>query len=158
MVSYDTNTAIARLVETYSPMLLRLASTRLHSTADAEDAVQEVFLYLLTHHVTFHSEEHEKAWLIRATIHRACDLQKRASRADLPLENASPSCAAPQETPALVEAVRSLPEKYSSPLYLHYYAGYSIKEIGKLLGLPAATVGTRLSRGRERLRKILKEE
>ncbi len=41
---------------------------------------------------------------------------------------------------------------------VHYYEGYSIKEMGKLLGLPAATVGTRLARGRERLRQILKEE
>ena len=43
-------------------------------------------------------------------------------------------------------------------IHLHYYEGYSIKEMGKLLGLPAATVGTRLARGRERLRQILKEE
>ena len=33
-----------RIVREYSPMLLRLACTRLDSTADAEDAVQEVFL------------------------------------------------------------------------------------------------------------------
>ena len=32
------------------------------------------------------------------------------------------------------------------------------KEIAALLRLPAATVGTRLARGRERLRKMLKEE
>ena len=30
---------VSRLVETYSSMLLRLACTRLDSTADAEDAV-----------------------------------------------------------------------------------------------------------------------
>ena len=41
---------------------------------------------------------------------------------------------------------------------VHYYEGYSIKEIGTLLGLPAATVGTRLARGRERLRQMLKED
>ena len=41
---------------------------------------------------------------------------------------------------------------------LHYYEGYSIREIGKLLDLPAATVGTRLARGRDRLREMLKEE
>ena len=40
----------------------------------------------------------------------------------------------------------------------HYYEGYTIKEIAKLLGLPAATVGTRLARGRERLRQLLKED
>ena len=47
---------------------------------------------------------------------------------------------------------------YGAVIHLHYYEGYSIREIGKLLGLPAATVGTRLARGRDRLRKLLKEE
>ena len=55
-------------------------------------------------------------------------------------------------------AVRALPEKYSAPVHLYYYEGYSIKEIARLLGLPAPTVGTRLARGRERLRQLLKED
>lgn len=80
MISYGTAEAVARLADTYSDMLLRLAATRLRHTADAEDAVQEVFLYLLEHGVTFKNETHEKAWLIRATLHRAADLQKRAAK------------------------------------------------------------------------------
>ena len=43
-------------------------------------------------------------------------------------------------------------------IHLYYYEGYSIKEIARLLALPVPTVGTRLSRGRERLRSLLKEE
>jgi len=66
--------------------------------------------------------------------------------------------AAPETDTEVLSAVRSLPEKYSTVLHLHYYEGYSIKEIGTLLGLPAATVGTRLARGRKRLREMLKEE
>ena len=157
MISYGTGEAVARLVETYGDLLLRLASTRLRSPADAEDAVQEVFLYLLEHDVVFKSEAHEKAWLIRATIHRACDLQKRAARTDLPLEDAA-IAAVPEPDDALLDAVRALPEKYSAPLYLYYYAGYSIKEIGRLLGVPAATAGTRLARGRALLKELLQEE
>ena len=157
MISYGTGEAVTRLVETYGDMLLRLASTRLRHPADAEDTVQEVFLYLLEHNVTFKSEEHEKAWLIRATIHRAADLQKRAARTDLPLEDAV-IAAVPEPDDALLDAVRALPEKYSTPLYLHYYAGYSLKEIGRLLGLPAATAGTRLARGRALLKRELQED
>ena len=56
------------------------------------------------------------------------------------------------------KAVRALPEMYGAVIHLHYYEGYSIKEIAKLLGLPAATVGTRLARGRERLRQMLRED
>ena len=152
MISYGTGEAVARLVETYGDMLLRLASTRLRCPADAEDAVQEVFLYLLEHGVTFQNETHEKAWLIRATLHRACDVHKRAARTDLPLEDAA-LAAMPEPDNNLMDAVRALPEKYSTPLYLHYYAGDSVMEIGRLLGLPAATAGTRLARGRAPLKR-----
>ena len=148
---------VSRLVETYSPMLLRLACTRLENPADAVDAVQEVFLKLLTAHPAFRDAEHEKAWLIRTTLHRAADLRKAAARRNVPLEEAL-LAAAPEPEDRLLAAVRALPEKYGAVIHLHYYEGYSLKEIGKLLGLPAATVGTRLARGRERLRQSLKEE
>ena len=150
---------LERIVSEYSPMLLRLASTRLDSPADAEDAVQEVFLRLLSRPVEFRDEEHEKAWLIRATLHRAGDILRRAERKNLPLEAAG-ELNAPEklETDYILDAVRTLPQKYSSVLYLHYYEGYTAKEIGRFLGLPSATVGTRLARGRDRLKKLLKEQ
>ena len=138
-------------------MLLRLASTRLDSTADAEDAVQEAFLKLLTVRPVFRDAEHERAWLIRTTLHRASDLRKAAARRNVPIEEAI-SAAAPADDNGLLSAVRALPEKYSSVIHLHYYEGYSIKEIAKMLGVPAPTVGSRLARGRERLRQMLKED
>ena len=157
MASFASNETISRIVETYSPMLLRLACTRLDSSADAEDVVQEVFLKLLTTHPAFRSSEHEKAWLIRTTLHRASDLRRSAARRNVPLEEAA-QAAAPQAGSELLAAVRALPEPYSAVIHLYYYEGYSIKEIAKLLGVPAPTVGTRLARGRERLRRLLKED
>ena len=65
-------------------MLLRIAMTRLSSPADAEDVVQEVFLKLLTTRPHFRDLEHEKAWLIRATLHRACDMARMAEQRTLP--------------------------------------------------------------------------
>ncbi len=41
------------MVETYSPMLLRAALTRVSTPADAEDVVQDVFLRVLTHRPRF---------------------------------------------------------------------------------------------------------
>ena len=157
MTPIGTEEQISRLVAEYSPMLLRLACTRLRDAADAEDAVQEVFLRLLTTRPVFRDAGHEKAWLIRTTLHRAADLQRAAAKRNLPLEEAA-QAAVPEPESALLDAVRSLPEKYSAVIHLHYYEGYSIREIAKLLGVPAPTVGTRLARGRERLRQLLKEE
>lgn len=159
MYSIGTEEYIRRVVEDYSPMLLRLAMTRSLSTADAEDAVQEVFLRLLTQLPRFRDGEHERAWLIRTTIHRASDLRKAAANRTLPLEEAD-VVAMPEEAESspILSAVQALPEKYSTVIHLYYYEGYTIKEIAKLLGLPTPTVGTRLSRGREKLRKLLEEE
>ena len=158
MTPTGTEEWINHLVAAYSPMLLRLACTRLRNPADAEDAVQEVFLRLLTAHPKFRDAEHEKAWLIRATLHRAADLQRTAERRNVPLEEAAQAAAAAEPEPGLLDAVRTLPAKYSTVVHLYYYEGYSIREIAKLLGVPAPTVGTRLARGRERLRQLLREE
>lgn len=157
MVPTGTEETICRLVQEYSDMLLRLACTRLPSVSDAEDAVQEVFLRLLAAPVSFRDAGHEKAWLIRTTLHRASDIRRQAEKRNLPLEEAAQT-AAPEPGTDLLQAVQALPEKYGAVIHLHYYEGYSIREIGTLLDLPAATVGTRLARGRERLREMLKEE
>lgn len=156
MYSSGTEEYITRVVEQYSPMLLRLALTRVNCAADAEDVVQEVFLKLLTAQPRFRDGEHERAWLIRATLNRAIDLRRAACARDIPLEDAE-EAAAP-EPPQLLSAVQALPEKYSTVIHLYYYEGYNIWEIAKLLGLPAPTVGTRLSRGRAKLKELLKEE
>ena len=158
MVPFGTDETIRRVVETYSPMLLRLACTRLGSAADAEDAVQEAFLRLLTARPVFRDAEHEKAWLIRTTLQRASDIRRRAEQRNIPLEDITEPMAPESPGEELRSAVQALPEKYGAVIHLHYYEGYSIKEIAKLLGLPAATVGTRLARGRERLRQMLKED
>ena len=157
MASFASDETISRIVETYSSMLLRLACTRLDDPADAEDVVQEAFLKLLTARPLFRDSEHEKAWLIRTTLHRASDLRRSAARRNVPLEEAA-QAAASQAGSELLTAVRALPEPYSAVIHLYYYEGYSIKEIAKLLGVPAPTVGTRLARGRERLRRLLKED
>ena len=159
LTSFGTDESVRRAVTAYSRMLLRLAMTRLPSPADAEDVVQEVFLKLLTARPQFRDAEHEKAWLIRTTLHRACDMARSAERRNLPLEAAEavPGGELPEPSPVL-SAVRALPAKYSAVIHLYYYEGYSIKEISQLLRLPVPTVGTRLSRGRERLRELLKED
>ena len=150
-----TEADLRRMVETYSPMLLRAALTRVSTPADAE--VQDVFLRVLTHAPRFRDREHEKAWLLRSALNRASDLRRRR-RDDAPLDEVQDAAAESPDYGPLLSAVRSLPEAYSAVIHLYYYEGYSIKEIARLLALPVPTVGTRLSRGRERLRSLLKEE
>ena len=159
LVSSGTEETICRIVAAYSDMLLRLASTRLGSAVDAEDVVQEVFLYLVEHNLTFRDAGPEKAWLIRTTLHRAANFRKRAEARNLPLEEAASAASEPPgEQRALLDAVRKLPEKYGATIFLYYYEGYTMKEIAKMRGAPSATVGTWLNRGRKILRQMITAE
>ena len=151
-----------RLEETvrkYENTLYRAALAILGDAHEAQDAVQDTFVKYLEKAPAFDGPEHEKAWLIRTTLHRACDMARAAERRNLPLETAEvlPGGEMPEPSPIL-SAVQALPAKYSAVIHLYYYEGYSIKEISKLLQIPLPTVGTRLSRGRERLRQLLKED
>ena len=61
------------------------------------------------------------------------------------------------EDGSVLAAVNCLPSHYRAVIYLYYYEGYQAAEIGKILGVPTATVHTRLARGRTKLRELLGE-
>ncbi|WP_318361215.1 sigma-70 family RNA polymerase sigma factor [uncultured Agathobaculum sp.] len=144
-----------RLVRTYSDLILRLAYTYLKSTHDAEDICQNVFLKLLTGGYTFDSAEHEKAWVIRATANACKDSLRAAHRRCVGLEAVAEAAAPEAPDSAVLDAVMALPQKYREAVYLHYYEGYSVREIAKLLGRSEAAVSAHLSRGRKSLRTTL---
>ena len=145
-----------RLVYTYSDLILRLSYTYLKSTHDAEDICQTVFLKLLTSGQTFASPAHEKAWIIRTTANACKDaLRSTFRRRTVALEAAAATAAPEAPDSAVLEAVMELPENYREAVYLHYFEGYSVREIAGLLGRSEAAVTAHLSRGRHKLRITL---
>lgn len=145
-----------RLVYTYSDLILRLSYTYLKSTHDAEDICQTVFLKLLTSGQTFASPAHEKAWIIRTTANACKDaLRSTFRRRTVALEAAASTAAPEAPDSAVLEAVMELPENYREAVYLHYFEGYSVREIAGLLGRSEAAVTAHLSRGRHKLRTTL---
>ena len=57
------------------------------------------------------------------------------------------------EGQTLYEAVSELPEKLRVAIHLHYYEGYSLNEIAKILDIAPSAVSMRLTRAKEILRK-----
>lgn len=140
-------------------MVYRIALHQTGSPADAEDAMQEVFLRLLTAKQAPAGEDHLRRWLIRVTVNYCRDLLKSPWRnRRVPLEALpEPPVFDRPEQAALYREVLALPEKYRTVLYLFYYEELTVKEIGELLELKDSTVTTRLSRARDRLRERLGE-
>lgn len=144
-----------RLVNTYSDLILRLSYTYLKSTQDGEDICQGVLLKLLAEDQVFQSREHEKAWVVRTAINACKDELRAFRRKTVPLEEV-PEAAAPEPPQSdVLEAVMELPGKYREAIYLFYYEGYSVREIGELTGRSEAAVAAHLSRGRKKLRDML---
>lgn len=64
----------------------------------------------------------------------------------------------PDEKADLHYALSKLPCKYRIVIHMYYYEEYKTKEISEILKVNEATVRTRLARGREKLKELLKEE
>ena len=137
----------------FTDTVYRVALHNTSNFSDAEDVTQEVFVKLLESNRAFKDSEHLKAWLIRVTINLCRDKMKKASRETL-VDDVLP-LKTNEESADVLEAVKALPENYRNTIYLHYYEGYTAKEIGKILGAKENTVLSWLSRGRNALRKEL---
>lgn len=153
----EQDSFLRRAMEAHGPAVYRLALCRTQSVPDAEDVYQDVFVRLLSQpSAPEWASERLKAWLLRATLNRCADMHRlRLRRPVVPLEEASSAAALEDRAAELWEAVARLPEKLRTAVHLHYAEGYSTEEIAALLGVPAATVRTRLRRARLKLKDLL---
>lgn len=140
--------------------MYRVALARLQNDADAQDAVQDVFLNYMTVTPQFDSTDHERAWFLKATMNRCYDLlRKNQIRVAIPLEEAL-GVAAQDHTGVteLMEMLKQIPEIYQDTVVLHCLEGYSLEETAKLLDISLSAAKMRLSRAREALKALSEEE
>ncbi len=139
--------------------VFRLAFSCLKSRADAEDVTQTVLLRLYERNNPFEGEDHPRHWLIRVTLNECKKYWRSPWRHTEDFSDYANTLVFEQpQNGELFEAVMGLDAKYRVVVFLYYYEGYTLQEIASALKLPRATVGTRLSRARQQLRKILSEE
>ena len=150
--------SLRTLYREYMPSVYRMAFSYLHNHHDSEDVVQDCFVRLAQSGKKFHDPRQVQAWLIITAANLSKDLLRRSRRKELPLEAAEHTAAPGEKTRDLRAAVLALPEKYRMVIYLHYFEGYSVEELAKLLHRPEGTIKTWLRRGRDRLRDSLGAE
>ena len=144
----------AEAFKKHSDMVYRLAVARVKNKYDADDILQEVFLRFIKYKDKVENEEHLKALLIRITIN--CSKSLLTSGWFKRTEPLSESLSVRDEYSDTLDAVLRLPKKYRTVIHLHYYMGYSVEEIAKILKSKPSTVKSQLHRARQKLKIDLK--
>ena len=145
-----------KAIEMYSDMIYRICMAITGNPEDSKDAFQETFLRLVRHHKEITGEEHLKAWLIRVASN--CSKTMVTNPWNKRTQGFSENNQEPvyhQKDNSLFLELKELPYKYSLVLYLFYYEGYSVKEIGDILEKKENSVKTLLNRGRKLLKNRL---
>jgi RNA polymerase sigma-70 factor (ECF subfamily) len=141
--------------------LFRLAYSYTKNTNDAEDILQEVFVKLYNNINALNTMIDIKKWCIRVTINECKDLQKSIwKRKIFTLDDNKKnnfSYVQNNQSKEILACLFSLPTKYRIILFLYYYEGYKTYEIANILNKKETTIRSILSRGREKLKPILKE-
>ena len=134
--------------------LYRTALSILGDPQEAEDAVQDAVVRFLEYRPD--DLKTPGAWLMRVLVNGCKSRLRLAWRRVGPLPDTL-SAPGPEEREEL-EELFSLPPEDRVVIHLHYYEGWSTDEIARMLGQRPGTVRSRLSRARQRLRKLLEKE
>ncbi len=166
-VAVDDQTAIAELYDRFGSLVFRLAYQAMPTRADAEDAVQEVFVRLwrtadrydpkraaLVTWVMLISRRHLVDRLRRARARvKASGLDERHAQRPTDEEGAIDTLERSERFEAVMERVEKLPELQKTVIMRAYLGGQTLRQIGEELETPIGTIKSALSRALVRLRE-----
>lgn len=163
--------AFGVLIERYEAKLKRYARKFLNYQEEIEDLVQDVFIKSYTNIQSFDSRQRFSPWIYRIAHNTFVNELKRKERGSFILFDADtilPQLPAKETTDkAVLDAelqteldslIVELPAKYREALILHYYEALSYQEISEVLQIPVTTVGVRMSRARDKLKRSYVEK
>jgi RNA polymerase sigma-70 factor (ECF subfamily) len=150
--------------ELYQGCYRRLVLTAYAMTNDlgaAEEITQEAFALAYGRRNRVSRADSPEAWLRTVVLNLARRRFRRKATLDriLRRQQAEPP---PPESPGehldLHAAIRGLNQEYRAVVVLHYLADLPVDEVATVLGIPAGTVKSRLSRARTALAERLRTE
>src|SRR5579862_3394694 len=170
--------ALAALFDQYSRLVFSIGHRVLRNVHDAEDLVQEVFLFIWTKSSLFDPDQGAgRSWLVRVIYHRAFNrrryLMRRASPSDAGGDGSEDDRGHSAGKLANLEsrekhlgemfywhsflepAFGQLSENQRKTLSLFFYEGYTLTEVSKELGEPLYNVRAYYYRGLKRLARYI---
>lgn len=155
------------LVERYEAKLIRYGRRFLSQKEDLEDIMQDIFISAYENLQSFDASQRFSPWIYRVAHNAFVSALRKRSRNPLTFLDFDafvphPAYDDPSEAERETKELRKMLEecldqvsaKYKEVLILYYFEDQDYKEIAEILHLPVSTVGIRLKRGRDALRKV----
>lgn len=158
------------LVARYEAKMKRYAHKFLFGYTEAQDVVQDVFIKAYTNIQSFDISRRFSPWIYRIAHNEFINAIKKKGKEPLPFfdpdtlfphprssEPADKDLNAQDLKVTLEKCLGKLDPKYREPLVLYYIEELEYKEIAEVLRIPTSTVGVRLKRGRDHMKKLVTE-
>ncbi len=153
------------LVDRYYEPLYRFGYSLAGNRDDACDLAQQTFFIWARQGHALRDAGKVKSWLFTTLFREFLKLHRHGKRITLVEEpeldaqpgDLDPSWISRLDGETVVAALRGVEEIYRAPLTLFYLEELSYKEIADVLGVPIGTVMSRLSRGKDHLRRLLSQ-
>ena len=151
------------LIEMQKVQMYKTAKAILKNEDDVCDAIQEALFSAYKNMKNLKNERYFKTWIIRITVNKCYDLIRKNSINNKKTEKSI--CYEEEVVQSNIEgkmdlekALNMIEEDLKVVTVLYYYDDIPIKEIAKILNIPAGTVKSKLARAREQLYQLLKQE
>ena len=151
--------AFALLMDMHRQMLYNTALLVLHQEDDALDAIQDAILACWENLPTLRKDQYFKTWLVKILLNKCRDIQRSQSHyafvEELPESGDEPDWDTHMDVGL---AMGRLGDQDQLILSLFYYDDLNIRQIAEALSISEGAVRTRLTRRRERFKKIYLQE
>lgn len=160
--------AVAACIDTYSGLVWSLARRFLVNDADAEEAVQEIFLEIWSTADRFDASIAAEATFVSMIARRRLIDRRRKLDREPPVqaiddvqhalsEDGEKALEASAETQRVIDVIRTLKPEQQEVIRLSSWLGMSHGAIAKQTGIPLGTVKSYMKRGLSTIREALGE-
>ena len=160
--------ALAELAITLLPKLEMMARRRFSDQSLALEATQEFWIKIIKNAKSFKHDSKVQTWAIQIVNNAYLDLIRKERRSKIEFDelsavenNANFSNEFSEDSVneiTIRSALRSIPKDQAAALSLVLMDQFSVEEAATILGVPAGTVKSRISRGKDALRVMLEEK
>lgn len=160
--------AFGVLIERYEDKLTRYIRRFTQVNDDVSDVLQVIFIKAYTNLQGFDTSRSFNSWIYRIAHNESVNhLKKKGSEkvSFIDFDTMLPHLFADEETDTEVQkeetkrilesSLKNISPKYREVLILYYYDDLSYEEIAEVLQIPTSTVGVRIKRGKDALKKVL---